>query len=319
MANYDVFNGDADGVISLVQLRLSEPKESVLITGVKRDISLLKQVRADLGDEVTVLDVSMEKNAEALETALDIGAEVTYIDHHRAGHIPNHGSLSAHINLDPNMCTALIVDELLEGKHRAWAVAAAYGDNLIAKADALADESGFSQEQKTFLKELGTLVNYNGYGSEIDDLHFHPAELYQRLVKYPSPFALLDDTASVYHQLKAAYAADEAELDNVPAIVSNHTVGAFTMPNEAWARRIIGVFSNDLANEMPHRAHAVFRSNGDGTYTVSLRAPLENKQGAGDVCAMFPTGGGRAAAGGVNALPEHQIDAFVAAVERYYG
>lgn len=44
--HYDVFNGDADGIIALLQLRLSEPKESALITGVKRDIKLLSQVVA---------------------------------------------------------------------------------------------------------------------------------------------------------------------------------------------------------------------------------------------------------------------------------
>jgi hypothetical protein len=40
---YNVFNGDADGICSLVQLRLSIPKNSKLINGLKRDISLLKK------------------------------------------------------------------------------------------------------------------------------------------------------------------------------------------------------------------------------------------------------------------------------------
>jgi hypothetical protein len=33
--HYDVFNGDADGICSLVQLRLSNPKNSKFITGVE--------------------------------------------------------------------------------------------------------------------------------------------------------------------------------------------------------------------------------------------------------------------------------------------
>lgn len=41
----DVFNGDADGICSLVQLRLAEPRESELVTGIKRDINLLKKCR----------------------------------------------------------------------------------------------------------------------------------------------------------------------------------------------------------------------------------------------------------------------------------
>ena len=40
MARYDVFNGDADGICALLQLRLAAPADSTLITGVKRDIDL---------------------------------------------------------------------------------------------------------------------------------------------------------------------------------------------------------------------------------------------------------------------------------------
>jgi len=56
--HYDVFNGDADGIIALLQLRLAEPKSSTLITGVKRDIQLLDKVPAQAGDSVTALDIS---------------------------------------------------------------------------------------------------------------------------------------------------------------------------------------------------------------------------------------------------------------------
>ncbi|GHD53921.1 hypothetical protein SAMN05216429_101155 [Marinobacter persicus] len=33
MPTYDVFNGDADGICALIQLRLAEPAETTLITG----------------------------------------------------------------------------------------------------------------------------------------------------------------------------------------------------------------------------------------------------------------------------------------------
>lgn len=168
--NYDIFNGDADGIIALLQLRLADPIDSQLITGVKRDIKLVEKVDVQAGDELTVLDISMEKNMAGLEQALAQGAHVFYADHHKAGDIPQHGNLDAHIDLDANMCTALIVDKLLEGRFHTWAITAAYGDNLIAKADVLADQAGLNNEQKAQLKELGTLINYNGYGSKVDDL-----------------------------------------------------------------------------------------------------------------------------------------------------
>ena len=57
-----VFNGDADGIFALVQLRLAKPDQAKLVTGVKRDIQLLKQVAAQVNDTVTVLDISLQKS-----------------------------------------------------------------------------------------------------------------------------------------------------------------------------------------------------------------------------------------------------------------
>src|SRR6266545_4359511 len=95
MRNIDVFNGDADGLCSLRQLRLAEPVESQLVTGPKRDISLLERVDAGAGDSVTVLDVSLERNRAALLRLLERGARVRYFDHHFAGEVPAHAALGA--------------------------------------------------------------------------------------------------------------------------------------------------------------------------------------------------------------------------------
>ena len=46
--HYDVFNGDADGIFSLVRLRLSNPKNSKRITGVMRDTTLLNNNKSYL-------------------------------------------------------------------------------------------------------------------------------------------------------------------------------------------------------------------------------------------------------------------------------
>ncbi|MBS9957543.1 MULTISPECIES: DHH family phosphoesterase [Vibrio] len=316
--NYDIFNGDADGIIALLQLRLADPVDAQLITGVKRDIKLVEKVDVQAGDELTVLDISMEKNMAGLEQALAQGAHVFYADHHKAGDIPQHGNLDAHIDLDANMCTALIVDKFLDGRFHDWAITAAYGDNMIAKADELANNAGLSQQQKEQLKELGTLINYNGYGSKVEDLHFHPAELYRALLKYTSPFEAIEDTASPYYQLQSAYQQDMEVALAVPAMHESGKLKLFELPNTAASRRISGVYGNWLANQTPDSAHAVLTENSDGTYTVSLRAPLNNKQGAVAVCGQFPTGGGREAAAGINALSKDDVNAFIDAVETYY-
>ncbi|KYN25712.1 acetyltransferase [Vibrio cidicii] len=316
--NYDIFNGDADGIIALLQWRFAHPTASTLITGVKRDIQLLEQVAAKAGDTLTVLDISMEKNRLGLERALASGAEVFYADHHQSGQIPQHASLHAHIDLDADTCTALIIDRLLAGRFHHWAITAAYGDNLIAKANALAEQAGLSPTQQAQLRELGTLINYNGYGEQIDDLHFHPAHLYQHLSRYASPFDVLADMNSAFYQLQSAYQQDMAAAQAIEPLYCCDRVSVTLLPDCAWSRRISGVYGNWLANQEPSRAHAVLTHNQGDSYTVSLRAPLNNKQGAGEICAQFATGGGRAAAAGINALDKNQVERLIELLQAYY-
>src|SRR5688572_3945180 len=121
MTAYDVFNGDADGICALVQLRQVQPLDASLVTGVKRDINLLKRVAANAGDRVTVLDISLDKNREDLQRLLDSGAEVFYCDHHYAGDIPENPALEALINPAPEVCTSLLINGHLKGARAAWA------------------------------------------------------------------------------------------------------------------------------------------------------------------------------------------------------
>ncbi|CCO47164.1 putative DHH phosphoesterase [Vibrio nigripulchritudo SOn1] len=316
--NYDVFNGDADGIIALLQLRLKEPRDAQLVTGVKRDIKLLGKIEAQNGDQVTVLDISMEKNIDALHKVLEAQSQVFYADHHRPGDIPASEFLHAHIDTDPNTCTALIIDKLLEGKFRLWAITAAYGDNMIATADALADEQGLNDEQKALLKEFGTLLNYNGYGAKEDDLHYHPADLFKALLPFSSPFDAINSAESPYHVLKAAYEEDFANALAAKPVHQSDKLAVIQLPNEAWSGRISGVLGNHLANQTPDSAHAIVTQNADSTFTISLRAPLSNKQGAGQICSEFPSGGGREAAAGINALPADSLSAFIQRVESFY-
>ena len=104
--------------------------------------------------------------------------------------------------------------------------------------------------------------------------------------------------------------------------LSPHTepprIAVFQLPNEAWARRVSGVLGNDLANKTPGRAHAVITEADDGNFLVSVRAPLNNKAGADEVCRQFPTGGGRKAAAGINSLPASMVPEFVATFAKFY-
>ncbi len=316
--HYDVFNGDADGIIALLQLRLAEPKSAQLVTGVKRDIQLLDNIKVGVGDSLTVLDISMSRNQQGLRQALESGAQVFYADHHQSGDIPTFPTLEAHINLDANTCTALIVDQLLQGRFHYWAIVAAYGDNLLTRADELADLAGLSLQQAQQLKELGTLVNYNGYGESLDDLHYHPAELFQQLLAYDDPFAVIAAQDSPYHSLKAAYQQDMSSAQSLQPIYQDANLNVYKLPNSAASRRISGVYGNWLANQTPHQAHLVLTENNQNGYTVSLRAPLDNKQGAGELCSQFFSGGGREAAGGLNHLEVEMLPSLIHKVSDYY-
>ena len=96
-------------------------------------------------------------------------------------------------------------------------------------------------------------------------------------------------------------------------------VAAFLLPDEAWARRVSGVYSNDLANRHPSRGHAVITAKANGNYLVSVRAPLDNKTGADELCMQFPTGGGRSAAAGINDLPADMLAGFIDTFAGFYG
>ncbi|MEZ9804668.1 DHH family phosphoesterase [Vibrio cyclitrophicus] len=318
--HYDVFNGDADGIIALLQLRLSEPKESVLISGVKRDIKLLSQLVDKLDVEsVTALDISMEKNRDALLYLLERDVEVFYCDHHLAGNVPESKKLTALIDLDAETCTSLLINVHLNGQYAKWAVVAAFGDNLCASAEKLAEVIGLSSDETAFLKELGILINYNGYGASLVDLYIEPTELYKQLLAYPCPLKLKDDKASPYYLLKQGYDSDYANVSSLTPISDNSIVCVFELPREAWARRISGVYGNELANSSPDIAHAVLTLNSSGKdYTVSVRAPLNNRVGADEVCSSFQTGGGRKAAAGINQLPVASKIAFIEALNNYY-
>ncbi|WP_220721005.1 DHH family phosphoesterase [Agarivorans litoreus] len=318
MRHIDIFNGDADGIISLIQLRLTEPKDSILLTGVKRENQLMNSFEFRAGDQVTVLDISMEKNQLGLKQALDVGASVHYIDHHRPGQIPLHPNLHANINTDADVCTALLVDKALAGRHHCWAIAAAYGDNLIAQADALCEQAQLSEQQSEQLKELGTLINYNGYGATLSDLHLEPSVLFKQLVAYTSPFDVIADSQSAYHQLKNAYQHDMALANKVKTHYQSAVVKVTVLPNCSWARRISGVFGNQQANLHPSLAHLVLTSIASGIAVVSLRAPLNKKYGAGDICAQYETGGGRASAAGINQFNTANLQQLISDIENFY-
>jgi len=310
MGCYDVFNGDADGICALQQLRLAEPRDAVLVTGMKRDISLLQRVQAGPGDEVTVLDISLDRNRDALVRLLAKGVHVQYFDHHFPGAIPSNPGLDVHVETISDKGTSLLVDDHLGGRFRAWAVVGTFGDNFDAAARRAARPLGLEEAQLTALRELGICLNYNGYGVRIEDLHFAPDDLYRRVRPYANPLDFMAEE-DAFATLRDGYASDMTRARALKPELAGERHGIFVLPAEPWARRASGTLANELAHAFPQRAHALLTRRPEGGFLVSVRAPLAVGEGADELCRQFPTGGGRKAAGGINRLPDDVIDEFV--------
>lgn len=314
---YDVFNGDADGICALHQLRLAKPVSAELITGTKRDIDLLSRFVARPGDRVTVLDISLDSNIAALRKHLAAGAEITYFDHHNSAQAFEHERLYLHCDMAADVCSSILVNRYLDGQYWQWAVVAAYGDNLPAVATALAHEGGLSQPQCEQLQELGILLNYNAYGESVDDLHFHPAVLYSAVHDYVDPFDFLHNAAQ-FAVLRNAYASDMAFMQGLRADRESELTSIYILPAQAWARRVSGILANQLTQEEPGKSFAVLTAKPDGSYVVSIRSGDAENCPASQFCSAFATGGGRRGAGGINNLPASEVDSFVQAFIAYF-
>ncbi|MBW1750453.1 MAG: acetyltransferase [Deltaproteobacteria bacterium] len=312
MEYIDVFNGDADGICALHQLRLHEPRPKArLISGVKRDITLLEQLTSISNAVITVLDIS-DRNHDSLEEILSRGNRVFYADHHYAGTIPSSDRLTAHLDPEPLTCTSLIINSLLQEEYSSWAVVGAFGDNLDEPAGLLANRLGFNRAETEQLKETGILLNYNGYGANLADLFLPPDELFRLVQPYADPLVFHTDSPAL-QTLRNGYREDMDKAMSFAPIHEDSSGRIFKLPAKPWARRVAGVFSNTLARSKPELAHALLTANSDASLRISVRAPLHERTGADTLCRRFPTGGGRAAAAGINELPADQLDAFTKA------
>jgi len=80
-----------------------------------------------------------------------------------------------------------------------------------------------------------------------------------------------------------------------------------------------GAFANALATAAPEQAHAVLCRHAQGGYVVSVRAPVARPEGTDRLCRMFPGGGGRTAAAGIDDLAPERLPEFVRAFGEAFG
>ena len=309
MTNYDVFNGDTDGIFAWHQLRLAHPRDAEIVTGVKRDVNLASKVNAKEGDLVTIMDVSHAKNRKDVQRILDSGAIIEYFDHHDPKELIEHPNITYHINTEPNISTGLIVNSHVNGQNRLWSIATAFGDNHLDLAMNMAKSESLSDEQVLILKQIGLVVNYNSYGQTIEDLFYSPEEIAEAARACGSDIFKFLEQGDIFSTLLENFNADmSSAVCQEPFSISENGV-IYTLPNEAWTHRIMGSFSNHLVSTNKNLACAIAVLNSDGTYRISVRSSINNPHGAGNLCGNFG-GGGREKAGGINNLPASDMNTF---------
>ena len=311
MIDHCAFNGDADGLCALQQLRLAGEldREVCLVSGVKRDIELLRRVTAGGGERVTVLDVAHEQNREDTRRLLEAGARVRYFDHHYAGELPRHPAFESFIDTAAQVCTSILVDNYLAGREHRWAVVAAFGDGLAGPARALAERYGLATDEVVALEELGLLLNYNAYGDSLADLHFDPLVLAAELLPYHDPMDFVRESPR-FTALREGHAADMAAAADLTPWCEGNGVLIYRLPEQPWARRVSGVLANQLAARAPHQAIGLLSAKADGDWAFSLRVPDGAELPADAFCRQFSTGGGRKRAAGINRLAQEDLSAF---------
>ncbi len=319
-----VFNGDADGIISQHLMALSGIRPSLRITGLKRDISLLRQLPPVKAADLYVFDISLAKNHEFLEPLLK-NPDLTWewFDHHEAGPLFHHPRLKTHIHMAPGICTAMIVSRNLARFDVRWVAAASFGDNLPESSMALLAPLNLPEKAILDLKELGELLNYNAYGETEADVLIQPLELALILSAYQDPL-IFHREAKILPLIRAQKAADELALGELKPVESQGRSSLYLLPAQPWAGRMGAVIANRLATTCPDKAIAILHPLRDGSLRVSIRSPRSSGnssasiRSASHLASQFPTGGGRIQAAGINHLPAEEKDRFSRLFFEYY-
>ena len=77
--------------------------------------------------------------------------------------------------------------------------------------------------------------------------------------------------SDAFRKLQDGYREDVAASEALTPVHIQSGFAVYQLPNASWARRVSGVFSNDLVRAYPERAHAVLTERDDDSFLVSER------------------------------------------------
>ena len=157
---------------------------------------------------------------------------------------------------------------------------------------------------------------WRGGEDKVNDLHFSPETLFLALQPFSDPFEFYHTSVEL-KQLREGFRSDMFLAEEILPLRQSPAGRIYQFPNVAWCRRVSGVFSNQVAREAPHLAHAILVERPGGAFLVGVRAPIANPQGAEKLCLKF-SGGGRSAAAGINHLAPEDVERFFADFEKQF-
>lgn len=326
------FNGDADGIISQQLALLAGISPTQRLTGLKRDLRLLRTLRhpmsSDIADrplDLYVFDINLRDSRDDLYRLLqNPTTNVRWYDHHEPGDIPDSPRLRTRIATTRTACTGLLVhaDLIAQGRGQdpRWAAIAAWGDNLPEGAEALLAPLNLSPAAREALREAGELLNYNAYGETPDDVLYQPRDVAERMAEFDDPEVFIRESGLI-EPLRQQFAEDERRFGGLSPDSESPGASVYVLPGTGWARRLGSTWANRAARENPDRAFAVLHPQADGQYQVSIRAPRGRADAppAFSLAEQFPSGGGRALAAGINRLPASGVEDFTRRFIDTYG
>jgi len=104
-------------------------------------------------------------------------------------------------------------------------------------------------------------------------LHFSPEVLFKALQPFSDPFEFYHASGEL-NQLRECFRNDMSKAEFELPVRQTSAGRIYQFQNQAWCRRVSGVYSNQVAREAPDLAHALLVERKDGTFLVGVRAPI---------------------------------------------
>ena len=178
------------------------------------------------------------------------------------------------------------------GSEKAW---------LVHGADGM-DEISITGETSVAVLENGKITGLDIHPEDAG-LPVHPFEA----ILGGSPA----ENGAAFRRLLEGHANDLKAVQGLTPYTANDKATVYVLPDRAWARRLCGTLANQLVARNNGRSVAVLTPRSDGDFLVNLRIGSASASRADIFCSRYPAGGGRHGAGGIDRLPDQDMDRFI--------